>query len=102
MNKELFLQMGLKPVKTYIKSLDKDLYLRELSYAGVAAIAQSKNPIDRAVLALIFSLCDENNKLIFTLDDAQVIAETFTFETIQEISHEVHKLTKCSPSETVK
>ncbi|MCU8498498.1 hypothetical protein M2G70_07445 [Vibrio vulnificus] len=102
MNKEQFLKMGLQPKKVFIKSLGVDVQIRELSYAGVAAIAGAKNPVDRAILSVIFSMCDENNTLIFTLDDAQVIAETFSYITIQEISSEIQKITAISDAETVK
>lgn len=94
--------MGLKPTKIYIKSLDTELNLRELSYKGAMTVAQALNPVDRAVATVVNSLCDDEGKLIFSNDDVETLADTFSFSVIQEIAYEVSNLTKVSPSDTVK
>lgn len=102
MNKLELLSLGNKPKSILIKSLNKELLLKELSYKGVIEVAQCTNAIDRALYTLIYSVCNEDGKLIFDVEDKDVIAETFTFAQIQEIAFEASNLTKVDNNSTVK
>ncbi|WP_347368026.1 hypothetical protein [Vibrio vulnificus] len=92
MNKELLLSLGAKHQKVYIESLDREINIKEVSYRGALEIAKCPNPIDRSVFTLIYTVCDDNGKLIFTTEDIDQIVDTFTFLQIQEIAYEVTKL----------
>lgn len=102
MNKEQFLSLGRKTTKIKIDSLDQEINIKELSYKGAIELAQAINPVDRAVLTLIYSVCDEQGNLIFTKEDKDLVSETFTFTVIQEIAVAISKLTKVDAKETVK
>ncbi|ELA9841220.1 hypothetical protein V4F87_003262 [Vibrio parahaemolyticus] len=102
MNKLDLLSLGAKPKLVEIKSIGQSLLLKELSYKGVIEVAQCTNAIDRALYTLIYSVCDEDGKLVFTVDDKEDIANTFTFAQIQEIAFEASNLTQVSSNSTVK
>ncbi|KFA99267.1 hypothetical protein [Vibrio sp. ER1A] len=102
MNKLELLALGNKPKLVVIKSLSKELWLKELSYKGVIEVAQCTNAIDRALYTLIYSVCNEDGKLIFDSEDKEVIAETFTFAQIQEIAYEASNLTSVDNNSAVK
>lgn len=102
MNKEQFLSMGVKPVKINVESLQKEITVKELSYKGAIELAKAIDPVDRAVLTLINSVCNEDGSLIFSNEDKELVSETFTFATIQEIAVAISKLTNIKPSDTVK
>lgn len=102
MNKSSLFALAIKPIKVNIPSLGQEIYIRELSYKGAVEVASRQNPIDRAVFTMIYSVCDAKGKLMFSTNDLEQIADTFSFATIQEIAVEVAKITKIDPSNTVK
>ncbi|MGL4843928.1 MAG: hypothetical protein ACRC2Y_04830 [Aeromonas veronii] len=101
MNKEALFAKAIKPIKIEVAPLG-EVHIRELSYKGACEVASRHNPIDRSVFTLIYGLCDESGKLIFTPEDLNEIADSFSFATIQTIALEVSKITNVAPDKLVK
>ncbi|EGR0697663.1 hypothetical protein EX461_18020 [Vibrio parahaemolyticus] len=102
MNKTEFLSYGAKIHKVKLETINKEVYLREMSYAGAVACNQCKTIYERAVVTLIYSLCDETGKNIFTMEDLDVISSTMTYNTIQEIAVKVAELSVTTNEDLVK
>ncbi|EJG0782048.1 hypothetical protein C2F72_RS01370 [Vibrio parahaemolyticus] len=102
MLKNKLLSMGFKPVETKLECLDEPIFLREMSYKGVLAVAKCITPTERSIIMTIYSLCDENGNLVFTEDDKELVAEQIPYTVISEIAFEAAKLTKFDDNKTLK
>lgn len=90
--KNKLLAMGYKPVETKLSCLDESIFLRQMSYKGVLALAKCINPTERSIILTIYSLCDEQGNLVFTEDDKETVSE-IPYQVISEIAFEAAKLT---------
>ncbi|EHM6953371.1 hypothetical protein KGV31_002170 [Vibrio parahaemolyticus] len=99
--KSKLLAMGYKPVEIKVTGVDEPVYIREMSYKGVLAVAKCINPTERMIIMTIYSLCDEKGNLVFTEEDKDEVS-TIPYGVISEISYEASKLTKFDDNRTVK
>ncbi|ELH4810065.1 hypothetical protein Q9X96_003098 [Vibrio vulnificus] len=99
--KSKLLAMGYKPKEIKIDGVDGPIYIREMSYKGVLALAKCINPTERMVIITIYSLCDESGNLVFTEDDRDEVA-SIPYGVIANISYEASKLTNFNDSQLVK
>ncbi|HDI3263894.1 TPA: hypothetical protein PMC50_002515 [Vibrio cholerae] len=97
MNKETLLKMGVKAVKKHIPSLNDDVYVKELSYAGAIASAKAKDSSERVLTLIVYTLCDENGVLLFTEEDKEQVANTFSYLTLNEIAIASSDITNKTP-----
>ncbi|MGF1787094.1 hypothetical protein L4D00_14965 [Photobacterium swingsii] len=102
MNKETFLSFGVKPHKVQIENLGKEIYIRELSYTSLMALRQCKDMIEQSFVAVIGSVCDESGNLLFTENDAPLIADSMSWYAIQEIASKVAEVTTTNDNDLVK
>lgn len=102
MNKEMFLSMGFKPRKVMIDSLGQEIYIRELSHTALMSLRECKDSVEQSFVAVISSVCDENGKRIFTEDDAVSIADSMSWNTIQEIAGKIAEISTTSDGGLVK
>ncbi|MGL4843816.1 MAG: hypothetical protein ACRC2Y_04250 [Aeromonas veronii] len=102
MNRESFLALGTKPKKVRIKSINQDIYLRELSYAAAVGLGRISDPAERVVITVISSVCDEAGNLLFLEDDTKLISQNFNFMTLQEIAAKVAEITTFTDDDLVK
>lgn len=102
MNRDMFLSFGTKPTKVFIKSLNQDIYIRELSYAAAIGLGRIIDPAERVVMTVISSVCDADGKYLFIEDDTKLIAQNFNFMTLQEIAAKVAEITVFTDDDLVK
>ena len=102
MNKEQFLSLGNKARKVEIKSLGKEIYIRELSHTGLMALRQCEDVIEQSFVAVINGACDEKGARIFDEADAQLIADSMSWNAIQEIAGKVAEVTTSNDGDLVK
>ncbi len=93
---------GNKPYKVKIEHLNKEIYIRELSYTALMSMQETQDYIEKSFIALIDGVCDEQGKRVFTQDDVPEIANNMSWYAIQEIAGKIAEITTATDNDLVK
>lgn len=102
MNKEMFLSMGFKPRKVMIDSLGQEIHIKELSYTALMAMRECKDLIEQSFVMLVSGVCNEKGEPLFTETDVNDIANSMTWQSIQEIAGKIAEISTTSDGGLVK
>ncbi|RSM24965.1 hypothetical protein [Aeromonas salmonicida] len=82
---------GIKPVSKKMQD-GEEIFIKQLSYKAAVSVACEYSVARKSVLTLVYGLCDETGKNVFTEDSIEWIEENLSFNTIQEIASYVAEI----------
>lgn len=82
---------AIKPVKETMSD-GTEIFIKELSYKGAAAVACEYSAAEKAIATMIYGLCDESGKNVFSEEQRDWVKENLPVAVIQEIAGKVATL----------
>ncbi|MFM1687936.1 hypothetical protein ACJ7VZ_05345 [Aeromonas salmonicida] len=76
---------GIKPVPQKMQD-GEAIFIKQLSYKAAVSVACEYSVARKSILTLVYGLCDETGKNVFTEESIEWIEDNLPFPVIQEIA----------------
>ena len=84
---------AVKPIKETMSD-GTEIFIKEISYKGAIAVMCERSIAEKALFTMIYGLCDESGKNVFTEEQSDWIKENLPWPVIQEVAAKIADISK--------